>query len=520
MKHARRTQAAAVPGRRSAGVGLRVACLLSMTLGLPAGLARAEGPASQPATTQSTEAVASRPAGPLPGPKYALMRQDDDFSYLDGPPGSYQPDFFDPIKRIHLGDDVTLRLGGETRGRVESVTHKRYGSNEGNGRTQVPTQDTFFLHRYYYHADVEYRRLVRVFFEGVAAFTEDRDQTPLTSFENRFDVHQLFADLRFLGEDIPLALRLGRQELSYGRQRLVGPLDWVNVRRTWDGIKLFYNDPTWSIDAFYVRPVSIYNKRPDRYDEDIHFYGLYNTYKGIKDHGIDAYFFALQNEGRYTNANWRTGDVGDLSLYTLGTRFWGKRPIGAHAWDYETEFAGQWGKASSDTIQAWMWALDTGYTLSNLPWSPRIGSGLDYASGDDNGFDDIHGTFNQLFPTGHMYLGYLDQVGRQNIWAQNVNVTLKPHASVSTQVAWFTFWLDKNEDALYNAGGVPGRRSVRGGVGTEVGHELDWTLTWQIDPHASLLLGYSHLWTGNFFNRRNRPDEEPDLLYLQYTYKF
>ena len=57
---------------------------------------------------------------PLPGPKYAPIRADDDFSYLDGEEGSYQPDFFDPIKRIHLGDDLTMSLGGETRA-IEAV---------------------------------------------------------------------------------------------------------------------------------------------------------------------------------------------------------------------------------------------------------------------------------------------------------------------------------------------------------------------------------------------------------------
>ncbi|GMV97525.1 MAG: hypothetical protein AMXMBFR83_18830 [Phycisphaerae bacterium] len=479
-------------------------------------------PASRPADTQPAPSPATQPAAgkPKPGPKYFVLRYDDDFSYLDGPEGSYEPDFFDPIKRIHIGDDVTLRLGGEIRGRLESLTHKRYGLNEGRGRTRFPTQDTYFVHRYYYHADVEYRKLLRVFVEGISAWGEDIDKSPMPPFEDRFDAHQLFADLRFLGEEVPLTLRVGRQELNYGRQRLLGILDWANVRRTWDAVKVFWNDPAWSADVFYARPVDFFNKRPDRYDEDVHLYGWYNTYKGIRDHGIDAYFFALRNSGRFTNANFRRGDVGDLSLYTAGSRFWGKRPVGAHLWDYDTELAGQWGKASGDTIQAWMWSADTGYALSNLPWKPRIGVGLDYASGDDDPFDDIHGTFNQLFPTPHAYLGLVDQVGRQNIWSQNVNLTLKPHERVTTQLTWLTFWLDKNTDALYGVTGLPVRRSVRGGVGTEVGHELDWTLTWEIDRHATLLLGYSHMWTSGFFNRRNGPDEEPDLFYVQYSYKF
>ncbi len=452
------------------------------------------------------------PAGPLPGPTYKPLRQDDDFSYLDGPPGSYQSDFFDPIKWIHLTDDLTLSLGGEIRGRLEAVTHKRYGG-------ESPTQDTFFLHRYYYHADFRYRKLIRLFVQGVSAAVEDRDGTPIPNPSDHFDFQQLFADVRFLGEDIPLTLRVGRQELQYGKQRLVSPLDWANVRRSWDGAKVFWQDEDWNLDAWWVRPVQKRQRDVDNVNWDQDFYGFYAAYKGIENHGIDAFFYALRDEGDVPNANLRTGDVGDLSLYTMGGRFWGKTPIGDHCWDYDTVLAGQWGKAAGDTIQAWMWSGDTGYTLANCPWKPRIGIGLDYASGDDDPFDDIHGTFNQMFPLGHAYFGYLDQIGRQNLWAQNVNLTVKPHQRVTSRLAWHTFWTDKNRDALYHAGGAPVRRSPRGNVGDEIGHELDFTLNWKVDPHASLLFGYSHMWASDFITGTGS-SEDPDLFYLQYTYKF
>ncbi len=465
-----------------------------------------------PAGEPAAEEPAAKPAKPLPGPRFAPLRFNDDFSYLDGPEGSYTPDVFDPIKRIHLTDDLTLRLGGEIRGRLEAVTHKRYGAEE-------PAQDTFFLHRYFYHADVQYRKLLRLYVQGVSAWVEDRDGTPIPIPEDRFDFQQLFADVRFLGEDVPLTLRFGRQELLYGKERLVSTLDWANVPRSWDGAKVFWSDDTWDIDGFYVRPVEKRNRDVDNYDHDVHFFGLYSSYKGIPNHVVDAYFLGLRNDGSYTNANVRVGDIGDLSVYTLGTRFAGKTPVGEGLWDYDTEFAGQWGKASGDTIQAWMGSADTGYTLSVVPWQPRLGIGFDYAGGDDDPYDDIHGTFNQLFPLGHAYFGYLDQIGRQNLWAQNVNVTVQPLDNVTGRIAWHTFWTDKNRDALYNVGGAPVRRSVRGGVGDEIGHELDLTVLWKLDPHASVLFGYSHFWDSDFIIRTG-PSEDPDLFYIQYRYQF
>jgi hypothetical protein len=473
--------------------------------------AYADGPATQPA---ASEQVTQSPAAPLPGPKYAPLRFDDDFSYLDGPEGSYKKDFFDPIKNIHLTDDLRLELGGEIRGRMEALTHKRYGG-------ELDTQDTYFIHRYLYHADFQYRQLARLFIQGNSAWLEDRDgNTPVAAPEDRFDVHQMFLDLRILGEDVPLTVRFGRQELSYGKQRLVSPLGWANVQRSWDAVKVFWEDKNWSIDAWYAKPVELINRDVNNYDSRRDFYGLYTTYKGIKNHGIDAYVLALRSTGDVTNANVnpRT-NTGDLAVFTMGSRFWGKTPVGGHLWDYDTEFAGQWGKFSGATIRAWMWSADTGYTFANWPLKPRVGIGFDYASGDDDPYDDVHGTFNQLFPLGHAYFGYLDQIGRQNLWAQNVNLTLKPHDSVTTTLSWHTVWTDKNTDALYNAGGAPARRGPAGGVGDEIGHELDFTLLWKVDPHASLLFGYSHMWTSDFIAGTGT-HEDPDLFYLQYQYQF
>jgi hypothetical protein len=58
-------------------------------------------------------------------------------------------------------------------------------------------------------------------------------------------------------------------------------------------------------------------------------------------------------------------------------------------------------------------------------------------------------------------------------------------------------------------------------VGDHIGDELDVTLTWEINPHASMLFGYSHFWhSGHFFTRQNGGGEDSDLLYLQYKYQF
>ena len=448
----------------------------------------------------------SKPAAAPPrGPKYLNLRYDEDFSYLDGEPGSYKNDFFDPIKNIHLGDDWRLTLGGEVRFQMESETNKAFGATE-------PANDTFQLYRFLMHADLHYRNVFRVFVQGIEAFDEDRDLPPRPTDENQWDIHQMFFDLRFLGEQSPWTVRVGRQELNYGNQRLLSPAEWANVRRRFDAVKVFAKMQDWDLDVFYAKPVIVQREQHDRYDEDYDFYGTYVTYKAIPRHGIDAYFFAVDNTGDPVNPNNRAGDK---STYTLGGRFWGKTA----GFDYEAEAAGQWGHWAGNTVCAAMVALDGGYTFEK-PWKPRVGAGFDWASGDRNPGDSRVETFDQLFPLGHKYFGFLDLVGRQNVIGPNVNVSVWPVADkVQAAAAWHYFWLADDADALYNAAGTATRRDATGSSGNDVGNELDLTVTWKIDVHSSLLVGWSHFWDAGFIQNTG-PSENADLFYVQYAFKF
>ncbi|MBK8267281.1 MAG: alginate export family protein [Planctomycetes bacterium] len=479
-----------------------------------------EGPTTS-GPADSHDSPTASPSVPKAGPKYLLLRYNEDFSYLDGEPDTYNSDIFDPIKNIHLDDDWRLRLGGEIRFRMESETNRNFGARD-------PTNDTFLLYRELLHADFHYRNTFRIFVEGIDARVADRNLPQIPGMENTFDVHQAFADIRLLGEQTPLTLRIGRQEMIYGKERVIGKLDWMNEGRRFDGAKLMYASPKFDIDFFWVKPVFFMNKpfsnpwnthinegmnhKIDHWREEQNFYGIYSSYKGINDQVIDLYFLGFNDRGFFTNAN---GRYGDLNVYTIGSRFAGT----AGNFDYDIEGGGQWGKWDGDEVHAWMFGSDAGYTFKNVSTTPRIGVGFDFATGDDTPRDGSHDTWNQLYPTGHAFLGYMDDVARANIISPNVNFSFKPVKDVTAKLTWYHFWLDSNLDALYNAGGVPIRRNVTGSSGNDVGDELDATVTWQIDVHSALLVGWSHFWPSNFVNSSGF-SRDSDYVYLQYQFRF
>jgi len=313
-------------------VGYRMPALLTLLLTTAPALAGSAREGDQLTTTRPAEPDNSdadrqqllRPCGlqpPKPGPKFFHLRYGEDFSYLEGEPGSYREDLFDPIKYVSLGDNWRLTVGGEFRFRLEAETNFAFDAVE-------PTQDTFELFRYLLHFDLKYRRTARVFWQVASMHAEKRDRADRPLDENLLALQQVFVDVRPLGDDTPLVVRVGRQDMAYGAERFVSPLRWANTRRRFDAVKLFWTTSNWQFDVFYAKPVlPIRRTTFDRYNEQLDFYGAYFEYKGIPDHGIDAFFFAQDDTQNRTNPN---GNPGDMDRYALGGLFCGKR----HGFDY------------------------------------------------------------------------------------------------------------------------------------------------------------------------------------------
>jgi hypothetical protein len=441
----------------------------------------------------------------LPGPRYLNLRYDEDFSYLAGPEDSYNKDAWDPIKWIELSDDWHLSVGGQARLRVESETNKNFGGTE-------PTQDAFLLQRYFVHTDLRYTEGLRFFGQGKSAHANFRDREGFAGLEDHADFHQAFGDFPVAAAGQPMTFRLGRQELQYGAQRLISPLDWGNTRRTFDGIKLFTDLGDWRLDAFAVRPVVNDRENLDDADENIDFYGFYSTWKGAEALKADFYFLLLKNNNPAANSNNVTGR---RTLYTVGNRLWGKQG----SWDYETELATQFGTFAGDRVRAWMATAGGGYTLSGVGWTPRIGLLYDYASGDRDPTDGTHSTFNQHFPLGHAWLGYLDRVGRSNIHAIKAQLKVKPTNKITAWADFHTFYADQDRDSLYSAGGASLRRNTAGADSHFFGHELDLTMKIALDVHTTAMIGYAHMWPGGFVEATGDNDQA-SLIYAMIEYKF
>ncbi len=451
------------------------------------------------------EVPTTQPAEPnLEGPHFFNLRYREDYSYLDDHPEADGTDPFLRLKNIRLGDEWRVDFGGETRARFENRTNRYFGLSPRTSNTQQN-------YRHMLHANVKYSDTFRLFAQGIFAHVEDQDGPFQPTQEDHGDFQQLFGDFRLVPDT--LTLRVGRQEMEYGNSRVVGPLDWVSTRRKFDAAKLLFESTYVDVDVFYAKPVSVDRTRLNHWDHEYDFYGAYATYKGIPDHGVDAYFFAKDQTRDLENPN---GHLGDQSIYTVGSRFWGQ----PGNWDYDAEFSGQWGTWAGDRVNAWAFDVDGGYSF-DIPLHPRLGAGLSLASGDDDPRDQRVDTYDQLFPFDDVCIGILDLVGRQNLNRAYVSLDFWPvEDKVLAAVYLHAYWLNSEKDYYYDVGGSPLLRDRHGHSGTELGQELDLWLEWFIDPHSSLVFAYSHFWNGPYVNHVVDDDDQADLIMMQYRFRF
>ena len=476
----------------------------------------------------SVYAQAGPPASEPERPTYEDRRFDEDWSALRDVDLSGRNRVWERLKFIPLGQEeqVWLTLAGQARERTE------YYNQDQFGQSQPEQSGGFLLSRFRLSADLHASKYVRVFAEAKSSLQTDSDLSGGNgaSFVDRIDLQNAFADVVIpLGDPAALTLRGGRQELLFGVQRLVGPSDWTNVRRTFQGVSGIVDAGGWRITPMWAELVVVDPHKFDEATPDNKLYGVYASGAATKAVTADLYWLGVDN--RSTTFN---GTSGRERRQTIGGRLWRGRaaltapeprstrqpPVhespGSAGTDFDLEAAVQFGTLGGEDIRAWMITANAGHSFASR-LDPRPFVTMDFASGDDAPAGRV-GTFNQLYPTNHTYLGAIDYVGRQNILSPSGGVSLRPMSRLSVVMTQFLFWRASVHDALYGNSGTV----MRPGTTTNaryVGTETDLIATYRFDRHVLGYASYNHFFPGDFI-RATGPARGSDYVYgaLQYTF--
>jgi len=440
-------------------------------------------------------------AGPNPAATaFKILFYDNNFSYLEDPcyDGHYLGDCM-KLMPVAGGDWGTLDFGGQVRNRYH---HEVGMGREGSAATPrfQDTRTDFVLTRLRLYTNWQVNEKFRIYGEGIFADASDDGGLyfPRPIDLNWGDFLNLFVDVKLTDT---MTARVGRQELLYGNQRLISPLDWANTRRTFDGARLLYTNGDWEVDTFYTFFVPVIPNELDEPDYNQRFYGMYGSYNGFENFTVQPYYIGYDNHnpGAITS---------DFSLHTLGIRVFG----GTGDWLWELEGGPQFGRQSGLGLDdsAGFATIGLGRKSSTFPGSPTLWFYYDYASGNADG--GSFNRFNQLFPLAHKYFGFIDAVQRANIESPNILLTAKPGAKW-TLLMWYWHFMANTDDIVPSVGNTPPQHTTGS---KDLGDELDVLIKYNIAPRTNVVFGWSHFWRGD----KIIGTTDADFLYGQWELNF
>jgi len=395
----------------------------------------------------------------------------------------------------------------EMRAREEARTSLEYEAGDN---------DTYTLTRMRIGLDLKPTNWFHFYVQGQDSHAIDiAPDHATTSLKNTFDLRQGYVELK-AGEENWVSLQVGRSELNLGNQRVVGGGDWGNVTRTFDVAKIGLGTGGNRVDIFAATPVIINTNRFDKFDGDPghNLYGVYGTLsKLVPQTTIEPYVLwktlpSVESE---------TGVVGNADIYTAGALWFGKLPAG---FDYTVEMDRQAGHSSTDDISAWAGYWIVGYSPAHVPLRPRFSTEYTYATGDNGKGDGKVNTFDQVYGAFHNIYGMSDLFGWRNIRHLRTSAEINPRRTVKVTFDYHFLWLASAHDGLYNASGVQVVKAPTGGaVHTDIGHDVDFYVTFTPRPWLILGSGWSYLFWGRFL-KENATGVGSSYPWVYCTYRF
>jgi hypothetical protein len=448
-------------------------------------------------------------------PKYELLRQDEDYSYLRN--DACKLDRWDFLKYVRLGssDDSFLTVGGEAREWYQGFRNANWGlgPQDDNG---------YLLQRLSVYGDFHVNPHIRFFAQLTSAIEAGRNGGPRPGIdESKLWFEQAFADVTLekgaKEKENSLIMRLGRQEFRFGTGRLVDMREGPNVHRAFDGIALIWKKASWDVHALAAKPVLNGTGFFDAPAEaGTTFWGVYavrskSTDENIQPRNIDFYYLGLDRKQAVFDKG-----VGRELRHVIGTRFWGERG----GWDYNCEAGLQLGTFGSGKLRAWGDVCDTGYTFRSARFQPRLGVTAAATSGDNGNPNGPLGTFSPLFPTGLYFgQGVINLNGPSNLIQVNPQVELQLTKSVTVVADNNIFWRTSLHDGVYGLA----TNLLVSGIGNfkrYVGSQPSVGVSWQINRHLLVSAAYDHFFAGPFLAQATPPRRSVDYGAAWLDYKF
>jgi len=396
-----------------------------------------------------------------------------------------------------------VQFGAEFRGRLELPAALDFTDGK---------DDQFYLHRIRLWAGLEVFPWMRLHIEGQDARTLGYDDPDgLSSVVHRLDFRQLNVNLG--NSRRGSSLTLGRQELAFGEERLIGADNyWDPLGMTFDAVRFTRVLPAFRIDAFsaLVVPCALRGMAAPSLQDQL--YGVYaSSSKGYRGAVVETYLLAKRNPARDEGLSHFT----ENRIFTYGGRTAGQF---GEPFEYNVEMALQSGHRDDQAIRAWMGHWEIGLRPLRGERAPRFSAEYNFASGDHHAGDRHYNTFDDLYPAGYNKFGMADPFAGRNLRGIGGSAEWRLSRRWLLAGSYRAFWLASISDGLYIKGDdvlTLNPRATSDHVGDQATLLAAWTLSenWQVYGGYARFFPGSFLADSHFYGHLSTP-------YLMLNYKF
>jgi hypothetical protein len=365
------------------------------------------------------------------------LRYEEDYSTLktDSIGSFYRELKYMPLSR---NNDTYFSFGGEARTQYIYYKHDLWSDNPEATHGEI-------LNRFLLHGHLHYKKHFKMFLQLQTSMALGKQLSSAVD-NNMLEFHQGFIEYKTpLPTASEFVVRTGRQELSYGSERLVSVREGPNNRQSFDAVKLILNKENFVANAFFSYHVKskkgILNDRLSSYAT---FWGMYVTKNHVSFFSnIDLYYLGLLKR----QASFDDG-IGRELRHSVGTRLWNN----TSDWKYDFEAVYQFGSLAQKNIRAWTASINTSYTFSKFKYSPTIGIKTEIISGNKSYGDQSIQTFNPLFPKGG-YFGLAALLGPENLVGIHPSVSATLIPGLVLGVDYDKIWRQSVHDGIYAPNG-------------------------------------------------------------------
>ncbi len=358
-----------------------------------------------------------------------------------------------------------------------------------------------------------------------------------------------------------LSMKAGRQYVIFGNHSMFGHFDWANTGYSHDGIMMQYS--TKAFDSYFgwfrnseadlsqAAPVgslatNIAGTGGNDANRDADMFIFYNQFKSLPGFLIEPYYILYKNN--YGSADNRAQGLGtakhsNQTRHNIGNRI----EMRKGNFDFINEIVYQFGQmgdaggvnAAQNAngqkknihINAWATRNWIGYTHYQSSWKPRIALNLDYASGDGRAQCNVNAgmaqncstanTFENMFPTNHIHMGYMDVQAWKNMLSPSANLQFRP-----TKDDHFEYWythlnLANAQDNWYRGAQGVYVWSKVGNTKKHIGQEHDFTWTHMfMDGKVAFQATYGHLFAGSYIQENLGKSNDQSWAYVQLWMNF